>query len=416
MNKILIDIGSSTIKIYKSTQEEVSLLVQRTILFKDGFDSEGGISDLAKKELFELIDSVKEENKSLPIKIYTTGIFRKLTDAARISFIDEFFERTGLLFNIISQDLENFYLEMALAGKCQLNEPILLINIGGGSTELVVMYGKEAVERKNIDLGVGAINTKFPQINEEMSKITLQEAINFIRENLPDLSNKVKVAFYTGGELNYMQLASYVLKPNRLFKDNDHPSLISVVDFSKRNKEIFEKVFLKELESLMPNNPKWMHGARGCSAIAQAICQRYQIQTIIPSNSNIINGVARQEFRYVTISGSFRKHLEYILKIKERLEARGTKVLSPRFTEPKNPGERFVVFTGEEGLGPLELERHHLNSISGSDALIVCDPEGYVGASALLEIGFANAIGKRIIFIEKPEEFMLNTLPAEIGL
>jgi len=416
MNKILIDIGSSTIKIYKSTQEEVSLLVQRTIPFKDGFDSEGGISDLAKKELFELIDSVKEENKSLPIKIYTTGIFRKLTDAARISFIDEFFERTGLLFNIISQDLENFYLEMALAGKCQLNEPILLINIGGGSTELVVMYGKEAVERKNIDLGVGAINTKFPQINEEMSKITLQEAINFIRENLPDLSNKVKVAFYTGGELNYMQLASYVLKPNRLFKDNDHPSLISVVDFSKRNKEIFEKVFLKELESLMPNNPKWMHGARGCSAIAQAICQRYQIQTIIPSNSNIINGVARQEFRYVTISGSFRKHLEYILKIKERLEARGTKVLSPRFTEPKNPGERFVVFTGEEGLGPLELERHHLNSISGSDALIVCDPEGYVGASALLEIGFANAIGKRIIFIEKPEEFMLNTLPAEIGL
>lgn len=416
MNKILIDISSSTIKIYKSTQEEVSLLVQRTIPFKDGFDSEGGISDLAKKELFELIDSVKEENKSLPIKIYTTGIFRKLTDAARISFIDEFFERTGLLFNIISQDLENFYLEMALAGKCQLNEPILLINIGGDSTELVVMYGKEAVERKNIDLGVGVINTKFPQINEEMSKITLQEAINFIRENLPDLSNKVKVAFYTGGELNYMQLASYVLKPNRLFKDNDHPSLISVVDFSKRNKEIFEKVFLKELESLMPNNPKWMHGARGCSAIAQAICQRYQIQTIIPSNSNIINGVARQEFRYVTISGSFRKHLEYILKIKERLEARGTKVLSPRFTEPKNPGERFVVFTGEEGLGPLELERHHLNSISGSDALIVCDPEGYVGTSALLEIGFANAIGKRIIFIEKPEEFMLNTLPAEIGL
>jgi len=378
MSKILIDIGSSTIKIYKYTQEKVSLLVQRTIPFKDGFDPEGGISALEKKELFELIDPVKEENKSLPIKIYATGIFRKLINATRISFIDEFFERTGLFFNIISQDLENFYLEMALVSKCQLNEPILLINIGGGSTELMIMYGKEAVERKNIDLGVGAINTKFPQINEKTSKITLQEVMNFIRESLPDLFNKVKVAFYTGGELNYMQLAGYVLKPNRLFKDDDHPSLISVVDFSKRNKEIFEKVFLKELESLMPNNPKWMHGARGCSAIAQAICQRYQIQTIFPSNSNIINGVARQEFRYVTISGSFRKHLEYILKIKEKLEAQGTKVLSPRFTEPKNPGERFVVFTGEEGLNPLELERHHLKSISGSDVLIVCDPEGYV--------------------------------------
>ena len=182
-------------------------------------------------------------------------------------------------------------------------------------------------------------------------------------------SSTIKVYQYTPKKLNLMVQRSIP------FKDGFDPE--GGISASAK-KEIFEKVFLRELESLMPNNPKWMHGARGCSAIAQAICQRYQIQTIFPSNSNIINGVARQEFRYVTISGSFRKHLEYILKIKEKLEAQGTKVLSPRFTEPKNPGERFVVFTGEEGLNPLELERHHLKSISGSDVLIVCDPEGYV--------------------------------------
>ena len=326
------------------------------------------------------------------------------------------FYKNWSIFNIISQDLENFYLEMALVGKCLLNEPILLINIGGGSTELVVMYGKEAVERKNINLVVGMVITRFPSINEDISKVSLQEVVNFVKENIPDLSNKVKIAFYTGGELNYMQLANYPLKLNKLFIDNDHPFLISADDFSKRNEDIFEKVSLKELESFMPNDPKWMHGARGYSAIAQAICEKYQIKTIIPSNSNIINGVVRQEFRYVTISGSFRKHLDYILDIKGTLENQGTKVLSPRFTEPKNPGEKFVVFTGEEGLSPLELERHHLSSISKSDALIVCDPEGYVGASALIEIGFANAIGKKVVFVEKPEEFMLNTLPAEIGL
>jgi len=416
MKQILIDIGSSTIKVYEHAQEKTNLLVQRSIPFKDGFDPEGGISLSAKKELFELINSVKEENKETQIKIYATGIFRKLVTETRVSFIDEFFERTSLFFNIVSQDLENFYLEMALVGKYLLNEPVLLINIGGGSTELVVMYGKEAVERKNIDLGVGTINTEFPQINEDISKTLLQEVIKFVEENLPNLSNKVEIAFYTGGELNYMQLAGYAIKPNKLFSDSNHPSLISAVNFFKRNKEIFDKVSLKELELLMPDNSRWMHGARGCSAIAQAICQKYHVQTIIPSNSNIINGIVRQEFRYVTISGSFRKHLEHILKIKEKLETQGTKVLSPRFTEPKNPGEKFVVFIGEEGLNPLELERHHLKSISESDALIVCDPEGYVGASALLEIGFANAMGKRIIFAEKPEEFMLNTLPAEVGL
>lgn len=416
MDKILIDIGSSTIKVYKHSLEKLNLLVQRSVYFKEGFDPEGGISALSKKELFEFIDSIKEKNKKCLIKTYATGIFRSLTNEARIAFIDEFFVRTGLFVNIISQDLENFYLEMALVDKCFLNEPILLINIGGGSVELVVMYGKEAVERKNINLGVGTVNTNFPSINEEISKVSLQEVVDFVKRNLPSLSNKVKVAFYTGGELSYMRLANYALKPNKLFKDSDHPSLISATDFSKRNGEIFKKVSLKELESLMPDDPKWMHGARGCSAIAQAICEKYQIETIIPSDSNIVNGIVRQEFRYVTISGSFRKHLNYILNIKKMLEAYGTKVLSSRFTEPKNPGEKFVVFAGEEGLSPLELERYYLDSISKSDALIVCDPDGYVGVSALIEIGFANAIGKRVIFVEKPEEFMLNTLPAEVGI
>jgi len=37
---------------------------------------------------------------------------------------------------------------MALTGNCSLNEPVLLINIGGSSVELVLMYGEEAIERK----------------------------------------------------------------------------------------------------------------------------------------------------------------------------------------------------------------------------------------------------------------------------
>lgn len=55
-----------------------------------------------------MLDSVKEENKECQIKIYATGIFRSLINETRVSFIDECFTRTGLFFNIISHDLENF--------------------------------------------------------------------------------------------------------------------------------------------------------------------------------------------------------------------------------------------------------------------------------------------------------------------
>ena len=296
MEKILIDIGSSTVKVYKYSNKKLNLILQRSLYFKDGFDPEGGISPENKKELFELLEAIQEENKDVPIRIYATGIFRKLAPETKINFIDEVFLRTGLYFNIIDQDLENFYLEMALVGKCNLNEPVLLINIGGGSTELVVMYGKEAIERLNLDFGVGKIISDFPQINEEISKTKLEEVVEIVKNLLPSLQNKPKIAFYTGGELTYMKLSNYPLKKNNLFEDEDHPYLIEFKDFKNKNKEIFEKITLKELESLMPDNPKWMHGARPCSAIAQAICEKYNIEKIIPSDSNIINGIVRQEF------------------------------------------------------------------------------------------------------------------------
>jgi len=101
MSKILIDIGSSTIKVHKYATRRLELLVQRTIPFKEGFDPEGGISSSTKKELFELIESIKEKNAEDLIKIYATGIFRKLANKTRILFIDEFFLRTGL-FLILS--------------------------------------------------------------------------------------------------------------------------------------------------------------------------------------------------------------------------------------------------------------------------------------------------------------------------
>lgn len=414
--RLLIDVGSSSIKVYSQNKDKASLSVVKSIHFKKNLTAEDGLATKDKESLFEFVNAVKAENPLVPVKIYATAAFRGLSHEHKTLLKDEFFERTGLYFNIISHDLESFYLENALIGKMKMKEPVLLVNIGGGSTELVVMYGKEAAEKVNIDLGVGTILKEFVGINENYSIHSLNKVKDFCLAKLPVLKNKVNIAFYTGGELNYMNLASYNLIDNKLFKDELHPSVISFIDFANKNAEVFEVLSLKDLESLMPENPAWMHGARACSALAQAIFEKYSIETIVPSDANLIDGVVRQEFKEVTLSGSFRKHLNYIVEVRKTLLNHGAEVLSPRFTDPKNPGEEFVVFTGEEGLSPLELERHHLESIEKSDALIVCNPAGYVGASALIEIGYAQALGKRIIFIERPEEFMLNTLPSEIGL
>lgn len=293
MKKIFIDVGSSTVKIYFWQDGKLDLASQKSITFKDGFDPAVGVSKENKEKLFELMAGIKNNNVGDEIKIFATGIFRKLSPGARDLFVSEFKEKIGVDFNIISQEQENIYLEKALIGKCFLLEPMLLINIGGGSTELVVVCNGAVVERKNVDLGVGTVNTKFSEINNPVVGAGLESVLEYVTAVLPELSSKVKMAFYTGGELNYMQLAGYPLEKNNLFEDSDHPVFIFTTNFAQKNKKIYTEIKLAELEALMPENPKWMHGARGCSAIAQAICEKYGVEKIIPSNSNLINGVVR---------------------------------------------------------------------------------------------------------------------------
>lgn len=416
MHRILLDIGSSTVKAYEQDNGKLRTLGTKSIHFKQDFDPDQGITETNKEVLFDYVAELQKKHK-LPIKVYATAIFRKMSAEVQQVLRDDFYRRTGLYFNIVAHDLEGHYLEMALAGKHTADEPLLLINIGGGSTELIVKQGAEVVDRHNLELGVMTVLKDFPYLNEPLSSYKLGDVVAKIKEQLPPLIPGVTHVIYNGGELTYMQLADYELRDNTYLKgDEDHPKQISVTDFAARNREIYESVELKTLEGLMPNDPLWMHGARPCSAIAQAICEHFDVEYIIPSDSNMVHGVHRQEFRSVVLSGSFRKHLDYILTVKKQLTDKGVHILSPRFEEPKNPGEEFVVFDGEEDMSPLELERYHLNMIGNADALVVCAPGGYVGASALIEIGYAQAIGKRIIFTDKPEEFMLNTLPAEIGL
>lgn len=110
----------------------------------------------------------------------------------------------------------------------------------------------------------------------------------------------------------------------------------------------------------------------------------------------------------ITISGSFRKHLEEVVRTIAEFENSGAKVLSPKFIKPKNPGSEFVLFEGEDTDSPRKLEDGHLRAIRQSDALYVVDPDGYAGNSAVMEIGFALALRKPVFAKWQPAEFILS--------
>jgi len=295
--KILIDIGSSTVKVYKMDGFSLSIILSKSIPFKKDFDPKTGISKESKIQLFGLIEKVRLDNKNFTIKIFATAIFRKMNQKTYAKFAEDFFVKTKVKFRVISQKLENEYLKEALIGKYDGKEIYLLINIGGGSTELIAMKGRRVLETKNMDIGVGTVLSQFITINNNRrSGVSKKRVKQFVNSHLPELKYKARLGFYSGGELTYMKIAGYHLRKHNYFKDDKHVFSIRLKDFSKRNGEIFEKVTIKQLEKLMPQNPTWMHGARACSAIAETICEKYGVLEIIPSDANLIDGVVRRDF------------------------------------------------------------------------------------------------------------------------
>lgn len=138
-------------------------------------------------------------------------------------------------------------------------------------------------------------------------------------------------------------------------------------------------------------------------------------------SQNIVYGLIHQEFRRVVICGSFQQHLEPIGHVMEILQKRNISVLSPWTTEivPETLGTDFILLVGQE---PLKNKRDawkhkliHMNKFRQSDAIIVCNPGGYIGRGTMFEFGFMVAISKRIIFTEKPMNLSI-PFPYEIGL
>lgn len=294
-----IDLGSSTIKTYTCEEKSTNpnLIEENSISFKDYFTEETGIS---RKNYILLLSYLKKLVKEYALssqncKIYATGIWRKIPkEQAEILKAD--FSDLGLKFHVISQEEENYYFEKAMQGIYD-RKKVLMVNMGGKTTELVVYDKGNVTKRKNLSIGVGEIMNNFPEINDENQHLKIEDILEYSLEILKDeeIDFGCDCGIFTGGELRYQKLVKYHLVPNAIFHDGIHEFMISYEDLAKRNKEVLEKMTLDDLYLLMPKNKKWMDGAKAGSILAQAIFKKANIPYIIPSDLNIIHGIVKEE-------------------------------------------------------------------------------------------------------------------------
>jgi len=106
----------------------------------------------------------------------------------------------------------------------------------------------------------------------------------------------------------------------------------------------------------------------------------------------------------VVLCGSYRRDLPGLHAAWSAIRDAGALIVSPAGLDFVGERDGFVYSAEQEGTTDAELEAAHLAAIGAADLVWLHDPEGYVGASASLELGFAAASQTPVYAATRPAE------------
>ncbi len=116
----------------------------------------------------------------------------------------------------------------------------------------------------------------------------------------------------------------------------------------------------------------------------------------------------------VTLSGSYHRDATGLARDYRELVRNQCQVLSPRSLDFEDRSVLFVRHQVERNDSINLIETFHLQAIELSDFLWVHAPDGYVGTSTSMEIGYALAKHIPIFSVGELEDQMLNSFITKV--
>jgi hypothetical protein len=107
------------------------------------------------------------------------------------------------------------------------------------------------------------------------------------------------------------------------------------------------------------------------------------------------------------VSGSFHRHMGAITTVVHELAALSIRVLSPADPRVVAAQGEFLFVASDRVRSVRLVQDRHLESIRAADFLWLICPDGYVGQSASMELGFAAAARVPIFAIRAPSDLTL---------
>lgn len=116
----------------------------------------------------------------------------------------------------------------------------------------------------------------------------------------------------------------------------------------------------------------------------------------------------------VVVCGSFRRDPDRLRRECRLLVRAGCRILSPVDIDWVAERDGFVLAANEIDGDPGEIEQTHLSAMRSAHLVWLHAPDGYVGHSAAMELGYAHALGLAVFTRELPQDVTLARLATKV--
>ena len=194
---IAIDLGSNTLRVleYNCATAKQIAQYEKVVKTADGLAEHGFVNDEAVDRVIDAIKKAQEQmDFSGQIRAVTTEAIRRASNSDTV--LRKIKKKTGITFDIISGDEEARLTLLAVKNRLEklqhASDTFVLVDIGGGSTELIFHYADEVVS-KSFPIGIVTIAQTYE---------TLENIENALPKEMFDMQMFCAEMYATKGQVN----------------------------------------------------------------------------------------------------------------------------------------------------------------------------------------------------------------------
>lgn len=290
MNKIIVEVGSTCIKVDKFNGNNIEKLNGKTIQFKKHYNEDKKLRERDIQELIKSINDLKSISKD--IYICGTSIFRTLEENEKQDFLKRFKTETGYDFNIISQEKEN---ELTVFGTTRFVKDKVCVFIGGGGSTEISIYEKSIKESINTKFGVIDIMQKFPDLAEDIAKTDLDTVKACIKEKKKLPKEKADILILAGGgHEKFARYSGIKYETNTLYNDIASPIMMDIETRKKETERYYKEISLDNIRKKV-SDPDWWYATRAMSAFVLVVAEEIGAKYIVPTDIAMVYGILNGE-------------------------------------------------------------------------------------------------------------------------